>query len=236
MFDNPVTWIIPSPLFASSLFHIFHACLHHSFLKIGFSFLQLLVPYACLYPSQKLYILVALLSLRSVPLVGFFGGREVREEAGKLVGFSCDSGEAESTMTASGFDLCPHASIVSDVSGSLRSCSVVGIICGPGQWPSGCLGVCPAKAEPISCFLFKKLLPKLIVLFLALINFFFPIWSSARSFSLGNGVLHQKIYCHKKAKLFPGALSGISNGSLSLELNFPWDNLFPSKCKQASRL
>ena len=148
MFDNPVTWIIPSPLFASSLFHIFHTCLHHSFLKIGFSFLQLLVPYPCLYPSQKMYILVALLSLRSVPLVGFFGGREVREEAGKLVSFSCDSGEAESTTTASGFDLCPHASIVSDISGSLSSCSVVGSSMGQDNGPQDVWGfVLPKQSQ-----------------------------------------------------------------------------------------
>lgn len=51
----------------------------------------------------------------------------------------------------------------------------------------------------------------------------FSIWSSAQSFSLGNSVLHQKIYCPPKAKLFPRALSGISNSSLSLELNFPLD-------------
>lgn len=60
----------------------------------------------------------------------------------------------------------------------------------------------------------------------------FIVWSSARSFSLGNGLLHQKIYCHKKAKLFPGALSGISNSSLSLDLNFPLDAY--SKQMQAS--
>lgn len=52
----------------------------------------------------------------------------------------------------------------------------------------------------------------------------FIMWSSARSFSRGNGVLHQKIHCHKKkAKLFPGAVSGILNSSFSLELNCPLD-------------
>lgn len=56
-----------------------------------------------------------------------------RVGAGKLVCFSCDSNEAEAIVTAFGSGLCPHASIVSDVSGNSHSCSVVGIICGPGQ-------------------------------------------------------------------------------------------------------
>lgn len=49
----------------------------------------------------------------------------------------------------------------------------------------------------------------------------FSIWGHARIFSLVNHELHQKIYCHKKAKLFLGALSGVWNSSPSLELNFP---------------
>lgn len=54
----------------------------------------------------------------------------------------------------------------------------------------------------------------------------FSIWSRARFFSLGNHVLHQKIYCHKKTKLFLRALFGIWNSSPSLELNFPSDAYF----------
>lgn len=79
---------------------------------------------------------------------------EVGEGAGKLVCFSCDSNKAEANMTAFGSGLCPHASIVSDVSGKAHSCGVAGIVCGPGQWLSGCLGLCPARAQPISCFFY----------------------------------------------------------------------------------
>lgn len=125
-------------------------------------------------------------------------------------------------MTAFGSCLCLYASIVGDVSGNLHSCSVMGIICGPGwcfSWWFG--GIACQSTASFMFLLLKHSFPNWSSRSLHWSHFI--VWSSARSFSLGNGVLHQKNYCHKKAKLFPGAFSGISNSSLSVELNFSLD-------------
>lgn len=111
---------------------------------------------------------------------------------------------------------------LSDVSGNLHSCSVWASSVGQDNGSQDVWGYVLPKHSQFHLSFIKTLIPRPIVPFLALVNIFFT-WSSARSFSLGNGVLHQRIYCHKKAQLFPGAFSGISNGCLSLELNFPWD-------------
>lgn len=128
-------------------------------------------------------------------------------------------------MNASGFFVSAPALL--GCQWELCSCGMVGLICGsvwqlsplPGRY------LCQSTVN-FMLLLLKHWFPNRASSSSHWLNF--SIWSCARFFcffffSLGNHVLHQKIYCHKKTKLFLRALFGIWNSSPSLELNFSSD-------------
>lgn len=173
MFNHPVTWIIQSSLF-------------------------------CVIFIEKCTCCMVFLNLRSFPQKGNFG---LQGKLGKLVFFfffpsSHHSNKAESGRTAFGVQLCLCASIVSDVSMSVGTCSV------PVWWDhlwaratdsshDGWGIVLPERSQfYISST--KMLTPKLIT-----ILYTGQILSQEAVpdlFSLGDNVFHQKIYCHTHKK------------------------------------
>lgn len=67
----------------------------------------------------------------------------------------------------------------------------------------------------------KTLIPKLIIALLTLVKFYHM--KPCQVFFIRERCTSSENLLSQKAKLFPGALSGISNSSFSLGLNFPLD-------------
>lgn len=117
----------------------------------------------------------------------------------------------------------------------LYSCGMVGLICGSVWQLSPRLGryLCQSIAN-FMLLLLKHSFPNRASSSSRWLNF--SIWSRASFFffPLGNHVLHQKIYCHKKTKLLLRALLGSEIVAPAWNLIF-LQMLIPGKGKQASR-
>lgn len=115
--------------------------------------------------------------------------------------------------------------------GELYTCGMVGLICG-SPWLGRYL--CQSTVD-FMLLLLKPSFPNRASSSSHWLNF--SIWSCARVvfFSLGNHVLHQKICCHKKTKLFLRALFwGFEIVAPAWNLNFPQMRI-PGIGKQARR-